>query len=410
MRYASTFLSHAHEDGGLVRAVAKELGRRGVLPWLDINELVPGQRLSAALREAIAQQTTATFFLSASSLKSKWFEEELAVALELRRDHPELRDWILPVFLGNPAVLVEAQPLLADWLRPDGRVDVMGIVAQPPSAANISEQLVRAIFQRLGLRTATEMAIVLDQRGAGARTGKPTVADEATALDVPALVFRPDMENRTYYDVIDGSIWKSFADTVCTALTVRHGQRVHLLGDSQLALPFRVGQHLDRTTGIHLTTWHRSGQRFAVDYSDHVSPLAGGNPYCTQPSPGCRELATGESCPHVALLLMPEHLVVDAAAHAATRPEPAVVVHTRSRYDKIEQVLGLVADLTALLQRLKAEHETRQFSLYTGLPFHVLPIVAGFLRNTSTLVEMREFRPQTRPVDEKYVGLELTSL
>ena len=39
MIYASTFLSYSSVDGNIVQLVARELGRRGILPWLDKNEL-----------------------------------------------------------------------------------------------------------------------------------------------------------------------------------------------------------------------------------------------------------------------------------------------------------------------------------------------------------------------------------
>ena len=39
LQFASTFLSHSSTDKPLVEAVAKQLSRRGILVWLDREEL-----------------------------------------------------------------------------------------------------------------------------------------------------------------------------------------------------------------------------------------------------------------------------------------------------------------------------------------------------------------------------------
>ena len=96
MRYASTFLSHSSADKPLVEAVAIELGRRGVVSWLDIYELVVGDSLSGALAEAIKRQATVTIFFTDNATTSEWVKKELLMALKTHIDAD-----LLPVFLGD---------------------------------------------------------------------------------------------------------------------------------------------------------------------------------------------------------------------------------------------------------------------------------------------------------------------
>ena len=76
MKFASTFLSHSWVNKDLVLAVAHELARRGIVPWLDANELGVGDDLEIALGEAVKQQATLTIFLSPEAIASDWVKKE----------------------------------------------------------------------------------------------------------------------------------------------------------------------------------------------------------------------------------------------------------------------------------------------------------------------------------------------
>ncbi|MGB3517669.1 MAG: TIR domain-containing protein, partial [Elainellaceae cyanobacterium] len=58
--FVSTFLSHSSVDSELTAEVAKQLGRRGVLAWLDANELLEMGPLDEMLKRAVQQQATLT--------------------------------------------------------------------------------------------------------------------------------------------------------------------------------------------------------------------------------------------------------------------------------------------------------------------------------------------------------------
>ena len=107
MVYASTFLSHSSTDKALVHAVARELGQRGTLPWLDVLELHAGNSLRDALTEAVRRQATLTVFLSFAAVESDWVERELKVACDLEKELG-VKGRILPVFLDTPKIVVKA--------------------------------------------------------------------------------------------------------------------------------------------------------------------------------------------------------------------------------------------------------------------------------------------------------------
>ncbi len=96
MIFASTFLSHVSKDGKLAEAVAGELGRRGVIAWMDGNELKPGASFPEALKEAVGRQAAVSLFLSRSFLEFPRAEEKLAEILTLEASG--FRDRIFPIY------------------------------------------------------------------------------------------------------------------------------------------------------------------------------------------------------------------------------------------------------------------------------------------------------------------------
>jgi len=112
--FVSTFLSHSSVDNDLAEQVAKRLGRRGVLTWLDKNELLEMGPLDQMLKQAVQQQATLTLVLSEASLKSEWCRDELRWAIEAQAG----ADHLLPVYLGNPLKLVRSHPLLRERRAP----------------------------------------------------------------------------------------------------------------------------------------------------------------------------------------------------------------------------------------------------------------------------------------------------
>jgi len=90
------FLSHNSSDKQLVREIARLLREQGLNPWLDEEQLIPGERWQDALARGIRDSATCAMFLGPHSL-GNWQEEELDL---LRNRAANSRDYRLtPVLL-----------------------------------------------------------------------------------------------------------------------------------------------------------------------------------------------------------------------------------------------------------------------------------------------------------------------
>lgn len=210
--FASTFLSHSSKDKPLVKEVAKQLCRRGIIPWLDENELYVGLSLTTVLKEAILNQLTMTIFLSENSLNSDWCQKELLWAIENAKNDEHL----LPVYLDNPLTLVKKHPLLkSKFLHADGdKVDKLGVFAgQNTSAQDIADKIAIAVYRHSISNSWSEVAIFLDQRGNGERSGLPDIQPNIQRLEIPMLTFRPDTGERKQQDILTYDDWNHMSST-----------------------------------------------------------------------------------------------------------------------------------------------------------------------------------------------------
>lgn len=94
------FLSHNGKDKAAVREMAAALRARGLRPWLDEDELVPGRPWQEALEAVIARARTAAVLTGNDGL-GPWEEMEMRACLAQFVEH---RKPVIPVLLpGSPA-------------------------------------------------------------------------------------------------------------------------------------------------------------------------------------------------------------------------------------------------------------------------------------------------------------------
>ena len=91
------FLCHNSADKPAVRAIARALRGRGVLPWLDEWELPPGQPWQPLLERQIGQIRSAAVFVGRAGV-GPWQEQELYGFL---REFVSRRSAVIPVLLDN---------------------------------------------------------------------------------------------------------------------------------------------------------------------------------------------------------------------------------------------------------------------------------------------------------------------
>lgn len=93
----SIFLSHNIKDKEFVRRLATDLDCHGVRVWLDEAELKLGDSLIEKIREGIDGVDYVAVILSENSIKSKWVQKEIDVAMTLEISGKEIK--VLPLML-----------------------------------------------------------------------------------------------------------------------------------------------------------------------------------------------------------------------------------------------------------------------------------------------------------------------
>lgn len=98
----SLFISYAHEDGVLARALASALRARGCRVWIDSDDLRIGDDMVTRIGEAIDSVDFLLAILSEASVPSPWCKRELsaAVAAALKTDRVK----VLPIRIGSVAL------------------------------------------------------------------------------------------------------------------------------------------------------------------------------------------------------------------------------------------------------------------------------------------------------------------
>lgn len=408
LSFASTFLSHSHQDKAFVELVAQALWRRGVVVWLDQNDLAAamGADLSAALGQAVQRQASVTIFLSEAALKSSWVNDELAAALQ----QPD-QD-LLPVFLDEPVRLVRMHDeLKRRWLRPDGkgvRINYEQVNPALPAAAEavrIAEKIALRLYDRLQFRQRREAVLCLDQRGHGnKRSDDFPIPGHQQSLDAPALIFRTNLQPRSDGETLHGDDLTETLRAMEWALGQAFGnsrgaaRKIYLSGEAQLALPFCVGQHFNRSNNAYLFCDNsKDGEIFSNEGQSLTQPLTAGNAHCEKPHALIAPIAPGEQVPEAALLLVKETYLADALDGLRAHPPlPRPVWVESEQFADSPQAMRYVADVVALLSRLKREHGVRRVRLFLDLPFGVVPLLAANLLHAVPNFDLMEFRRDLR--------------
>lgn len=422
MTFLTAFLSHARADRTFVERVADALTRRGILVWLDSEQLVLGGDLSGELRRSIERQSTIVTFVSESAITREWVNDEWAHAIERSERDPES---VLPVFMGAPLALVQRHDVLRrHWLHPDGdRVKKLGhVVSSETPTDEDSEQaareIARAIYARHELSEQREVAVVLDQRGDGTRIGEPPGLTPAIrSLEIPCLVFRPDRGSRANKETLTGEAWEAFVgdidESLRAGLSGEQGKTVRLLGRSQLALPLWFGRRLQRSTWTILFAY--GGPRaecFSNKGWGFLAPPQGGDAACTKRTPHLTPPKTGAACPHIALALCPANRLLDIRDYLKSvdaAPKHGLWIETGILASS-DQVKTLVANSVALLEELRDRFGTRRVSLFSALPFHALPLLGAALDQVGVQLTFMEYaagQDKSLSPAETYVGIEL---
>jgi predicted nucleotide-binding protein len=130
----TAFFSYARVDASIVREFAEELRLTGIRVLLDTEFLRPGERFETVILDKVRSADALVFFVSPSSLQSKWVEAELLAFSEASNKV------IVPVLI-NGASYSDLPPGLAKYFA----LVVEHDSAIPAAASRLADALVRQV-------------------------------------------------------------------------------------------------------------------------------------------------------------------------------------------------------------------------------------------------------------------------
>jgi len=108
---AKIFLCHANEDKPRVRDVYRHLKEEGFEPWLDEEDLLPGQLWNQEIRRALKNAEFILIFFSQNSvLKRGYVQREMKLALDTWEEVPEGQIHTIPIRLDDCTIPERFKP------------------------------------------------------------------------------------------------------------------------------------------------------------------------------------------------------------------------------------------------------------------------------------------------------------
>jgi hypothetical protein len=134
------FLAYSHADRNQVLKLYEDLRIAGFNPWLDTENLLPGQMWRRVIDDAIRRSDAIVLCLSHKSVSRRgFFQKELSTALDQARTRLRTTPYLIPVRLDNVSIPSEIRTLqFFDYFHTDGPerlVQVLRLLAERKSSA-----------------------------------------------------------------------------------------------------------------------------------------------------------------------------------------------------------------------------------------------------------------------------------
>ncbi len=105
---ASMFLSYAPVDEQRVLEIYERLRAEGHTPWMESEDLLPGETKTYSIRKAIKDRQYFLVFLSKHAVNEQGpFHKDLKLALDILDEKPEGRIYLIPVLLEDKCPIPE---------------------------------------------------------------------------------------------------------------------------------------------------------------------------------------------------------------------------------------------------------------------------------------------------------------
>ncbi len=147
------FLGHASEDKQQVRELYHQLKAKGLSPWLDDVDLMPGQFWRIEIPKAIKSAAVFLACLSKTSVaKRSYVQKEFRYALSVLAEIPQESIYLIPVRLDDCQVPDLSLPELELKLTDIQRVDLF----EPKGVDRLIEVLKKNLGETSAIETATK--------------------------------------------------------------------------------------------------------------------------------------------------------------------------------------------------------------------------------------------------------------
>jgi len=131
------YIIYQRADLSIAYDIAKQLKERGFYPWLDDEEITPGQKWSTTTSKALSESALALIIVSRNTqFESSWVAKELKIAMQMLSSKDETVSPIIPIRLDD-------SPL------PEDLRDVQGVFYSDPKYI---DKLERGLNRVLGTK------------------------------------------------------------------------------------------------------------------------------------------------------------------------------------------------------------------------------------------------------------------
>lgn len=114
------FIIYARDDLEIAKKLALLMKEVGLSPWLDVDELVPGQVWKKAVLKALEESSVAVILISKSMEKSGFVREEMNAAMKLLQSRDASVVPIVPVRIDDSEVPEQLAQIQWVDLREEG--------------------------------------------------------------------------------------------------------------------------------------------------------------------------------------------------------------------------------------------------------------------------------------------------
>jgi hypothetical protein len=114
------FIVYARDDLEVARKLSRRMKDVGLSPWLDVDELVPGQVWKKAVLKALEESSVAVVLVSKNHEKGGFVREEMNAAMKLLQSNEANVVPIVPVRIDDSAVPEQLAQIQWVDLREEG--------------------------------------------------------------------------------------------------------------------------------------------------------------------------------------------------------------------------------------------------------------------------------------------------